>query len=550
MRPNPPHARPGPFGARALAFSPSAGFFRQALPSGTRALLVLLLAGQFHAAPLPVEPGPFNLRLQSRAPQTERLQWEDVRVDPHKTAVVVIDMWDRHWCKTYTERVAGLVPRMNATLDAARKLGLQVVWAPSDVVDFYRDEPQRKAMVAVPNHPEPALVAFSPPQVPQGDYCECGPDQPCKSRKVWSRQHAGLVIAANDLIADCNQGRELLNLCQERGINTLIYLGVASNMCVCYRSMGMIAMRAHGLRTIFVRDLVESIMANGFDPARKVPDPNFTPAKGSALVQRFLEQHVAPSIESHQLLGDAGMLPAGNDHRRTIVFVIGDDEYSTERTLPDFARRRLEPEFRCVFLQADPAHRSELPGSEALYDADLVVLSVRRHFYTVPVMDRLERWLRAGKPLVALRVSAAPFAEGAGIKRAGEGLVVWRDFDQEVLGCHYNYYDPEARATGSDVWPVNEASDHPILRGIAGLAFHTKSWIYRVNPLEPGATVLLKGRWSNAKPEEPVAWTHSHNGGRVFYTSLGHPDDFEVKAFQELLANGVRWALQPTSSQP
>src|SRR5688572_5571389 len=66
--------------------------------------------------------------------------------DARKMAVVVIDMWDRHWCKTYTARVAELVPRMNATLAAARKLGLQIVWAPSDVLDFYTNHPRRKAM--------------------------------------------------------------------------------------------------------------------------------------------------------------------------------------------------------------------------------------------------------------------------------------------------------------------------------------------------------------------------------------------------------------------
>ena len=49
---------------------------------------------------------------------------EEVILDPAKTAVVVVDMWDRHWCKTYTRRVGNLVPRMNRTLAAARKLGI------------------------------------------------------------------------------------------------------------------------------------------------------------------------------------------------------------------------------------------------------------------------------------------------------------------------------------------------------------------------------------------------------------------------------------------
>lgn len=508
---------------------------------------ILLAWAGLPAITAAAEPAPVPLRLHSRHLQTGASQWQDLQLDPRRTAVVVIDMWDRHWCKTYTARVAGLVPRMNATVAAARKLGLPIVWAPSDVVEFYRDYPQRQAMTANPSHPEPMRIPFNPPQVPQGDYCECGPDHPCPKGKVWSRQQAGLQIAAEDLIADCNQGRELLSFCQERGIDTLIYLGVASNMCVCYRSMGMISMRGYGLKTIFVSDLVEAIMANGFDPARQVADANFTPAKGSAIVQRFLEQHVAPSIESRQLLAAADLLPSGRDRRPLIVFVIGDDEYETARTLPAFARDRLEPEFRCVFLEAAPNRQGDLPGADTLADADLVVLSLRRQFFTVPVMDRLERYLRDGKPLVALRVSVAAFAQGSSIQRTGDGRVVWQDFDQEVLGCRYTGYDSAARETGSKIWAVSEAADHPVLRGLGGARFHSPAWIYRVRPLAEDTTVLLEGRWSDAQPSEPVAWTRTRERGRLFYTCLGHPGDFELAPFQSLFENGIRWALGQAS---
>jgi len=39
-----------------------------------------------------------------------------------------------------------------------------------------------------------------------------------------------------------------------------------------------------------------------------------------------------------------------------------------------------------------------------------------------------------------------------------------------------------------------------------------------------------------------VAWTKTHNGGRVFFTTLGHPQDFEVPSFRNMLINGIRWA--------
>lgn len=521
-----------------------------------RSFHLLGLAMLCHSGLLAAETtGDFNLDVRRRQALGDNggatVLFAKERINPAKTAVVVIDMWDQHWCKTYTARVANLVPRMNQTIAAARKLGLQIVWAPSDVANFYRDYPQRQAMQAIPTHPAPAQIAFDPPQVPQGDYCECGPDQPCKEHKrVWTRQQANLVIAADDLIADTNNARELLNLCAERGIDTLIYLGVASNMCVCYRDMGMIRMRRYGFRTRFVSDQVESIMANGFNPATKSPDPNFTPAKGSALVQQFLEQHVAPSFESRQLLARAGLAASGNDQRPLIVFVLGDEEYQTGETLPAFARQHLERIYRCTFLPANPGDRNDIPGLSALYDADLLVLSMRRRFLPVPQMDHLERFIRSGKPLVTIRVGVAAFAESGDLRRKGDGLVVWQNFDQEILGCHYNFYDSAARKTGSDVWSVAAQAGHPVLRGLADLRFHSSAWIYRVAPLTPDATVLLMGRWSDSQPAEPVAWTRDlPDRGRVFYTSLGHPDDFKQEKFQVLLANAIRWALGSPSDQ-
>ena len=348
---------------------------------------------------------------------------EKVAVDPAKAAVIIIDMWDRHWCKTYTARVANLVPRMNQTLEAARKLGIQVVHAPSDVLGPYQDTPQRKAMLAIPAQPEPKTVPFNPPGPPGGrDCCECGPERPCKARAVWTRQHPDLKIADGDLIADCNNGRELLNLCQSRGITTLVYMGVASNLCVIGRSSGIFNMKRRALQAIFVSDLVEAITANGCDPATKQPDPDFTPARGSYIVQRYLEQQVAPSIESRQLIAAAGLDPHGQDKRSHVVFVISEPEYDSRTTLPAFAEKHLAIGFRCTFVHANPNDGNDLPGLAALYDADLLVLSVRRRALPVVQMDHLERYIRAGKPLVAIRVSCVPFAAGKTTRIPGSRL--------------------------------------------------------------------------------------------------------------------------------
>lgn len=162
-------------------------------------------------------------------------------------------------------------------------------------------------------------------------------------------------------------------------------------------------------------------------------------------------------------------------------------------------------------------------------------------------MDHLERYLRSGKPVVALRTSVVAFQTQ---KDPEPGYVVWDRFDREVLGCNYQGYPPESRATGCDVWVAPERAAHPILQGVEP-RFHSPAWLYRQRPLSEATTVLLWGRWSPDAAEEPVAWTTSYEGGRVFYTTLGHPGDFQLAAFRRLLVNAIRWTLgQDDRGQP
>lgn len=285
------------------------------------------------------------------------------------------------------------------------------------------------------------------------------------------------------------------------------------------------------------------------DDGRAVIDTvNLDPARGSAAVRRHLERHVAPSTESRQLIAAANPEERSRDSRPHLVFVIAEAEYRSKETLPAFAKQYLDRDFRLSFVHADPTDRNHLPGLEVLSDADLLVLSVRRRFLPVAEMDHLERFIRSGKPLVAIRTSCVPFAASGGLDRPGPGHVVWQRFDREVLGCNYQGYDPESRKTGCDVWILPEAAGHPILRGVEPARFHSPSWLYRMRPLAETVRPLMMGRWSDDSEAEPVAWTYVRQGGRVFYTSLGHPDDFKLPQFNQLLLGAIHWALGQTTA--
>lgn len=119
-------------------------------------------------------------------------------------------------------------------------------------------------------------------------------------------------------------------------------------------------------------------------------------------------------------------------------------------------------------------------------------------------------------------------------------MAEWPHFDQEVIGCNYNgHYPNQLKST---VTRAPGAAENPILAGVKAQEFTTIGSLYKSLPLVDGVTPLLIGQAGTVKPE-PVAWIRTRaDGGRVFYTSLGHPGDFEEPAFVTFLRNGILWA--------
>ncbi len=61
-----------------------------------------------------------------------------------------------------------------------------------------------------------------------------------------------------------------------------------------------------------------------------------------------------------------------------------------------------------------------------------------------------------------------------------------------------------------------------MLTGITAEPFVAGGSLYTTSPLADGTTVLVQGE-IEGKPIEPAAWTYKRaDGGRSFYTSLGH----------------------------
>lgn len=234
-----------------------------------------------------------------------------------------------------------------------------------------------------------------------------------------------------------------------------------------------------------------------------------------------------------------------------IVFVTGDHEYSGEQTLPLLAAE-LEKNygFQTKVLKAYPNQNAEkdIPGLEALKDADLAVFYLRWRQLPPEQLAHIEAYLKSAKPLMGFRTTTHAFNFPA-----DHPSVRWNAFGEFALNAppgwggkaKHTHYGHESTTAVSI---VDAAKKHPILTGVAP-NFKAASWLYRVLPDYPtkGSEWLLMGKSINPDKEaidNPVAWVGTNSyGAKIFTTTLGHPEDFKEEAFQRLLINAVHWEL-------
>ncbi|MEX2137689.1 MAG: ThuA domain-containing protein [Pirellulales bacterium] len=456
-----------------------------------------------------------------------------------QTAIIICDMWDKHWCPTASARVAEIAPRIDRFAAACRERGALVVHAPSECMDFYADHAARKraaAIAKVANLPEGIDTwCKSIPAEEQGKYPidqsdgGCDAVNPPKSHQAWSRQIDAIKIDENrDYISAV--GSEIWSILEDRGIKNVMLCGVHTNMCVLGRPFGLRNMSRFGKNTVLVRDLTDTM----YSPKAW---PYVNHFRGTHLIVEHIEKYVCSTISSDQLLDEAPFRFKG-DVRPRIVIAISEPEYKTDETLPVFAAAALETRlgYDCAVLQGDP-QKHQIPGlSDALADADLLLISIRRQALPARDLAAIRRHLAAGKPLVGIRTASHAFdARGKG----NEGSAQWPTFDPEVLGGNYTGHFGKTDAPVVSL--ADGASGHPVLKDVT-LPFSSGGSLYKTRPLMKTATPLLMGSIAKAQLE-PAAWINVYGKSRIVYTSLGHEDDFKNDSFVRLLANAVQWCL-------
>ena len=242
-----------------------------------------------------------DLKLQSRKADVENPTVESASWDAQKTALVICDMWDAHWCKGATGRVAEMAPRLNALANALRAKGVLIIHCPSDTMEFYKDTPQRRLAQSAPKveteislqgwcRLDPAKEGPLPIDDSDGG---CDDEPMCPTRKAWSKQIDAIEIKEGDAVTD---SAEAFYLMKQRGIENVLVAGVHINMCVLGRPFSIRQLVTQGQKVALVRDLTDSM----YNPRKK---PFVNHFEGTRLVVKHIERHWCPSLTSDQVLG-------------------------------------------------------------------------------------------------------------------------------------------------------------------------------------------------------------------------------------------------------
>jgi len=476
---------------------------------------------------------------------TKKESWK-----PAETAVVICDMWDYHHCRNATMRVGEIAPAMNKLVSRLRDQGVFVIHAPSSCLDFYKDHPSRKRAEAAPvaaNLPKDIttwckVIPGEEMEHYPIDQSDGGEDDDLDIHQKWADHLSSLgrnpkspwkrqidliqIDSDRDIISD--QGDEIWNAMEERGIGNVLLVGVHTNMCVLGRPFGLRQMAQNGKNVALIRDMTDTM----YNP--EMP-PYVSHYRGTELIIEHIEKYIAPTLTSDQLTGGEEFRFKWNVPTK-VVMAIAEKGYNTANTLPVLAGRIWTKErgYQVTTIQGDP-EKHTLPGlADALKDADILVLSVRRQALPADQLDAVRAHLAAGKSVMAIRTSSHGFdAKGKG----PSGNAEWVGFDSEILGADYETH--KGHDAVSTFTPVKVAVNHPVLKGVE-FPFSSSGGFYFSSPLSKSANALIEGNLEGESPE-PVAWTNIVGDSRIFYTCLGQEEELGMPAVQRLFRNAMDW---------
>jgi hypothetical protein len=251
-----------------------------------------------------------------------------------------------------------------------------------------------------------------------------------------------------------------------------------------------------------------------------------------------------------------------------IVFIASDHEYKSEEILPELARILAKHYgFNCtVLFGVDPATgeikpgTSNIPGTEALATADLMVIFTRFQNLPKEQMQPIVDYLNRGGPVMGLRTATHAFkipkdSAFAKYDYSNKDDAYKGGFGRQILGETWvGHYGPNHKSS-TRLTIVPEHASHPVLIGVKDV--WSEVGAYNASPIE-GSEILLMAQPLNGMTKDspidetkkpmPGVWVRTYKSesgkqGRVFDTTYGGSGDLLNDGFRRLLVNAAFWTM-------
>lgn len=277
--------------------------------------------------------------------------------------------------------------------------------------------------------------------------------------------------------------------------------------------------------------------------------------------------------------GDPWVVYQGSDgpgKGKHIVLVSGDEEYRSEEALPQLGKILAKHHgFKCTVLFAidpkdgtiNPNKSDNIPGLQALQNADLMILFTRFRNLPDEQMYPIVKYVESGRPIIGMRTATHAFSlknSKTYAKYSSGGNSEWKGgFGRQILGETWVNHWGHHGSQSTRGLLVKDEKNNPILRGIKDGDIWGPTDVYEVHlgrdctPLVLGQ--VLKGMKPDDPPADgkdakkndpmmPIAWTKTYKGagdktGHVFTTTMGASQDLQSEGLRRLLVNAAYWAV-------
>lgn len=269
---------------------------------------------------------------------------------------------------------------------------------------------------------------------------------------------------------------------------------------------------------------------------------------------------------------------------KRVVLISGDEEYRSEEALPQLGKILSRHHgFACTVLFAidpkdggiNPEVTDNIPGLEALRQADLMIIATRFRNPPDAQMREIDAYVHSGRPIIGLRTATHAFnfrADSAsafkhyGWNHKGE----WAGgFGKQVLGETWVSHHGHHAVQSTRGKAARGAERLPMLRGCEDIWGPSDVYtaapppdatllvmgevLAGMNPTDPPVTeyeVTRGGKKIVTHPNEPmmpIAWIREFTGrsgkkSRVFTTTMGAATDLESEGARRMIVNGALWA--------